>query len=294
MKPILKAKHLRRNNALGWGCLNLMGICFLFYGCAAHGPVSPHEKLQGSVWIQKSGEYSAVALQTFNMAEKNLDQALNDPTWTAVLGQKADLPNEQLKPAVILDLDETVLDNSAFNAYLIENNMEHNPSIWGQWVMAAEARLVPGAKEFLQVVESKNVKIFYVTNRNKEGEEFTRKNLEALGLPLYENEDNLLTRYERKEWGSDKTTRRNFLAEKYRILFLVGDALGDFTSTSSLSLQEQREKSRQFKTMWSSKWYILPNPSYGRWEAPFRKPAGNKNRQDILNNKMKSLDRWDF
>src|SRR5690242_6899130 len=80
----------------------------------ATAPRRTHENLNAVVWTQTAAEYRAVAKQAYRLARLQLDAALADPTWTAATEQTNVSPT--LPPAIVLDLDETVLDNSAFQA----------------------------------------------------------------------------------------------------------------------------------------------------------------------------------
>src|SRR5690606_11199373 len=134
-----------------------------------------------------------------------------------------------LPPAVIVDVDETVLDNSYYQARMIRDNTAYSEATWGPWVMEARATAIPGAREFAGYAAKKGVTIFYVTNRMSNLEEATRRNLAAEGFPLSTGVDTVLTRGERKEWSaSAKGPRRAHVASTHRILLLIGDDLGDF------------------------------------------------------------------
>ena len=122
-------------------------------------------------------------------------------------------------PAIILDIDETVLDNSAFQARTILTGLSY-PNGWIDWGNEGEAPAVAGVKDFLLQAQSKGVKIFYVTNRVAELEEATRKNMLELGLPLDTDRDVLMMKGE-SGWGSDKTKRRSLIANDYRIIMIV-------------------------------------------------------------------------
>ena len=63
------------------------------------------------VWIQRSAEKLALAHQAYQGARAGLLAALLDTTWTAALDQE--LPFKDLPPAIVLDLDETVLDTTS-------------------------------------------------------------------------------------------------------------------------------------------------------------------------------------
>ena len=185
------------------------------------------DRLGAVLWQQTSAEYRALALATFARARLELDRALADRTATAALeqqGEFADLP-----PAVIADVDETLLDNSAYEADRIRVGGRYEAVSWNAWVARAGALAVPGAVEFARYAAERGVTVFYVTNRAAALEVKTRENLAAVGFPLAPDRDTVLTPGER-EWTSEKSPRRAEVARSFRILLLVGDDLGDFVS----------------------------------------------------------------
>ncbi len=275
--------HLWIFSATGRLLLVLVAVVLLKFGCSADEPSTTppggyslsgreshrrtHELLNGVLWTQTSAEYQALALQSYRLAEEMLDRALIDPSWTASLEQQsgnfADMP-----PAVILDVDETVLDNSAFEARLIIHDALYSDEAWGKWCGETNAPPVAGALEFTRSAVEKGVAVFYVTNRLHDLEEATRENLRKHGFPLDSDSDTIYTRGERESWMSpDKTTRRTEIASRYRVLLLVGDNLGDFVSGAQVSLNRRAGLFERHRAMWGSRWIMLPNPLYGSWES---------------------------
>jgi 5'-nucleotidase (lipoprotein e(P4) family) len=233
----------------------------LFGGCT-HVQIPPHW-LKASLWATGSAEYAAVTLQTYSAAREKLDQALLDPTWTACLEQSEGY--EDLPPAIIIDLDETVLDNRPFQVNLIRKGLEFDEAMWNDWVRQSRVEAIPGAVEFLLYVHERGVEIFYLTNREHMVEEATRANLVRLGLPLNPEIDTVLTKHERADWGSDKESRRKLIADSHRVLLIVGDHLRDFTAVEGFSREERRDTTFEHTAMWGEKWFMLPNPLYGGW-----------------------------
>ena len=195
----------------------------------ATSELAEHPTLFATLWQQTSTEYRAAALQAYDEASEVLPVALADSGWTAAVEQEGD-DFSLLPPAVVLDIDETVLDNSPQQARTILAGGSFDPEAWGAWVNEARAPAVPGAREFLALADSLGVAVFYVTNRDQPLEEATRRNLAAERLPLDPEVDTVLTRGEQEGWGSDKTSRREAIAERYRIVLLVGDDFNDFVS----------------------------------------------------------------
>jgi 5'-nucleotidase (lipoprotein e(P4) family) len=226
---------------------------------------APHENLNAVLWVQTAVEYEASALQAYQAARLQLDAALKDSRWTAALEQTAD--PSALPPAIILDIDETVLDNSYYQARLIRDGGVFAADTWDRWCAEALATAIPGAREFTQYAAERGVTVFYVTNRTANVEEATRRNLTAQGFPLQAATDTVLTRGERPEWqASPKGARRAFIANAYRVLLLVGDDLGDFVVDAAGTPEERRARTAPQQGWWGQRWIMLPNPTYGSWE----------------------------
>ena len=228
-------------------------------------PVSTHENLNAVVWMQTAVEYEAASIQAYRLAQVQLDAALKEPSWTAALEQRGDAST--LPPAVIVDVDETVLDNSYYQARMVRDRTEYSAKTWDPWVMEARATAIPGALEFAKYAASKGVTLFYITNRTANLEEATRRNLTSVGFPVEGRIDTLLTRGERPEWqASAKGARRAHVSAAYRILLLVGDDLGDFVVEPAGTVADRRARTAPQADWWGRRWIMIPNPSYGSWE----------------------------
>lgn len=225
--------------------------------------------LNAVLWMQRSVEFKASALTAYALARLRLDQALADPSWTGA-------PKEQtgayrsLPPAVILDLDETILDNSGYQAWMALKGTRFDPKTWNAYVNTVTSRAVPGALEFARYADAKGVKVFYVSNRTAEEEPATRRNLEKLGFPMGGGVDTMLMTRKRPDWGSAKGTRRAFVAKSYRVLLNVGDNLGDFVDDYRGTEAERLKVLEQHRDRWGREWVVIANPAYGSFEsAPF-------------------------
>lgn len=176
--------------------VSVIGLSALSFAQEKPPTAGVHPVLQGTLWMQTSPEYQMVTREIYSLARMKLDAALKDSAWTAATEQTGNFSG--LPPAVILDVDETVLDNSGFEARLVKNNSYYNRQNWTAWVNEAKAEIVPGALDFIKYAAGKGVRIFYVTNRSHNIKEATRKNLAAQGFPVDENGDNLLTKIREK------------------------------------------------------------------------------------------------
>jgi 5'-nucleotidase (lipoprotein e(P4) family) len=226
---------------------------------------APHENLNAVIWMQSALEFEASALQAYRLAQQQLDAALKDPAWTAAIEQSGD-PG-RLKPAVILDIDETVLDNSYYQARLVRDGTAFSDETWERWCEEARATAIPGAREFTRYAADRGVTVFYVSNRTSKTDGATRANLEALGFPLAAGMDTILLRGDRPDWSaSAKGPRRAYIAREFRVLLLIGDDLGDFVTDASGTPEARRTRTEPRADWWGVRWIMLPNPSYGSWE----------------------------
>lgn len=232
-------------------------------------PVQPNDNLNAVLWDQTSVEAKANALGAYALAHFRLDQALSDKSWTAApveqTGDFADHP-----PAIVLDVDDTVLNTSAYQAWNVTAGTSFTPASWTAYVKSKSDSAIPGAVEFTQYAASKGVKVFYVTNRTKEEEGPTVEEMKTLGFPMGDNVDTFLSAKEQPDWGSAKGTRRAFIAKDYRILLLLGDNLGDFTDSYKGTLDERDQVYKDAAAHWGHDWIAIANPTYGSFEsAPY-------------------------
>lgn len=260
-----------RNSACSgrWSLLSgAVALSLLAGPAVAADPVPQSDLLNAELWMQRSVEYKANSLAVYALGKIQLDKALAEKTWTAATEQTGNY--QDLPPAVVLDLDETAMDNSAYQAGLVTTNGEFSPKTWDAWVKAEKATAVPGAVEFTQYAEAKGVKVFYVTNRNADQEEPTRRNAQALGFPMGGNVDTFLMSKEKPDWGSAKGTRRAYIAKDYRIVLLFGDNFGDFSDAYNGSEADRLKAFEAAKEHFGRDWLMLANPGYGSFEsAPF-------------------------
>lgn len=236
---------------------------------ASPPPASAPAQVEGTLsllWTQTSVEFSAVTRAAFGQAASALPALVADPAAFAAVEQTT---AAALPPAVVLDLDETVLDNSAYQVWLIKTGQSYASDTWAAWCAAGEATLVPGAREFLIGAVAQGVTPIYISNRDASCEAATRRNLEALGVPIVEAEgvDAVLLKKEQPSWGSDKGSRRLEVTKRFRIVMLVGDNFGDFLDGISLSIADRAALAQSYVGWWGSRWIPLPNPQYGSWDA---------------------------
>ncbi len=256
-----------KKNGLVRGLLAMSAAAAAAVSATATQAAEANDNLNATLWMQSSVEYAGVTMGAYQLATVMLDRALADKSWTAVPDEQganyADKP-----PAVILDVDETVLDNSKYQAWMVMNDKSFHPKTWGEFVNSVDSMPIPGSLEFTKYAASKGVKVFYVSNRTGDLEEATRKNLEKYGYPMGGNVDTVLLKAEIPAWeSSKKSPRRLHVAKDYRVLLVMGDNFGDFVDGYKGSLAERKALMDKTVSMWGTKWIVLPNPSYGSWES---------------------------
>jgi acid phosphatase len=229
-------------------------------------------RLGANLYMQTAAEYRACCLQTYQTAEARLDALL-----------QAARPRPA-KPAVVMDLDETVLDNGAFESFLHRNQLEYTPALWDVYERGypEEVGLVPGAGHFVRQAERRGVAVVFLSNRLEENRDATTRALRRLGVATDSLGDRLVLKMSR-EAGTDKSARREQVAARYNVLLYFGDSLRDFSETfaaPTLGKKDGDEAYRQAiqarlgqvddaRCHWGADWFILPNPSYGEWEKLF-------------------------
>lgn len=230
--------------------------------CAPCDDAGEHRNLHSVLWMQTALEFDRGTAQAYQLAALRLPDLVADTSVTASPEQVGTEGFEDLPPAIILDLDETVVDNSPYQAWLIQSGESYSTDTWNQWCEARDAEAVPGALEFLAFAEAQGVDIFYVSNRRAVVEQATIDNLVALGLDA--DADNVVLRGELDD-GSAKSSRRLHVGETHRIVMLFGDNLGDFVDGYYDTVEGREALVADYGPWFGERWIVLPNPQYGSW-----------------------------
>jgi len=213
-------------------------------------------QLGAILFMQKAAEYRALCYQAFYWAKRTLD----DDEKTK---KKLPKPQRKMPRAVVVDIDETVLDNSPAQAFGVKNRKPFNVKDWYAWGEMRKAKPIPGAVEFANYAKSKGVRIFYVSNRDDAQKQATMDNLKAAGFPDISDENVMLRQKE-----STKEPRRLAIAEKYRIVILMGDNLNDLSNVyEQKSVADRFAEVDKAKDLYGNKFIVLPNAMYGEWET---------------------------
>lgn len=245
----------------------------LIVSCASKSAkIDNNHTTLGTAWFQNAGEVKALQYQAFNVAKLQLEKMAKRYS--------------KIKRAVVLDIDETILDNSPYQAKSALENISY-PTQWREWIDSGSAEAIPGAKEFLDYANSKGFEIFYISNRKEIGLEPTIKNLKAVGFPFKESNIFLRTTTNSKE------ERRKKVEENYRIVMLIGDALGDFGEHfEGLNTMKRNAVTDQEKAKFGVEYIVLPNPMYGEWEGAiydYKYPKTSEEKHLKLKSNLKSF-----
>ncbi|MBA8761192.1 5'-nucleotidase, lipoprotein e(P4) family [Staphylococcus coagulans] len=227
-------------------------------------------------WYQNSAEAKALYAQGYNTAKETLSKKIKNHK-----GGK--------KLAIVLDIDETVLDNSPYQAASVLNGKTF-PEGWHEWVKSAQAKPVYGAKDFLKYADKHDVEIFYVSDRSHEKDlDATIKNLKKEKLPQADKKHVLL----KKEGEKGKTERRDKVRTDYNLVMLFGDNLLDFDEPKQPTAKSREELVRQHEDDFGSKYIIFPNPMYGSWEATLYNNDYSISAKQKLEKRKQSLKYFD-
>lgn len=256
-------------------------------------PAGADDNLNAVLWMQRSVEYRASTETIYRAAADKLDLALKQPNWDALVPQERGNAAKGLKPAVVMDVDETVLDNSPYQARLVRDGKEYDEVTWDAWVAEKKAKPIPGVVEFAKAAQAKGVTIVYLSNRAVHLKDATLANLRSAGLPVADDEvflglGTVVDGCEQN--GSEKNCRRLLAGRKYRVLMQFGDQLGDFVQVVANTPEGRDALLEQYHDWFGERWWMLPNPSYGSWEAMTFNNDYGQPREARREAKRKALD----
>jgi len=254
--------------------ITLTFLLFVPAGVSAQTPAPSMSRQSGAdneyqtgavLWTQSAAEYRALAYQTFTLARLRFDQSVTNPKSRRAAVRSAK------PPAIVVDVDETVMDNSRFQAELILRGGSYTSEAWQGWCDRAEAGAVPGAIDFLNYATRRGAHVFYITNRRPAEKAGTITNLKKLGFPDV-SEDTVMVRAQGA--SASKESRRQIVRSRYRIVLLIGDNLNDFADDfAGKSIAERNAEVDRQRSQFGTTFIVLPNPMYGDWEGAI---YGNK------------------
>ncbi|MGX5820453.1 5'-nucleotidase, lipoprotein e(P4) family [Chitinophaga lutea] len=231
----------------------LLSFLIAMAACKTPAPVAGKPSMSlsgpawGALWQQRAAEYKALCLQAYNIATERVEVMSHQQT---------------LRPrAIVTDIDETVLDNSAFSARAALNSQPYSQQSWEEWTALAAADTIPGALSFFRYAAAKGFTIYYLTNRLEKERAATLQNLRKFGFPFADDEHLVMS-----SGNSNKEPRRGPIAQKFEIAMLVGDNLGDFAEAFYHQLPEARSTTvANLQAEFGHRFIILPNVMYGDW-----------------------------
>jgi 5'-nucleotidase (lipoprotein e(P4) family) len=234
------------------------------------------DTFNATVWFQTAIERELVSREVYRVAAERLSAALADRTWDALpKSDRGDADVRRLPPAIIVDVDETVLDNSPEQVRQIRAGHGFDPALFDAWVDEGRAKALAGAREFLQAAAARGVNVFYVSNRNASQRAVTAANLRAQGFPIADDTQFLGLGMDVPGCatkGSDKSCRRQLVGRRHRVLMLFGDQLGDFVQPAANTPEGRRAAVAPYLGWIGQRWWVLPNPMYGGWESALSGP----------------------
>jgi len=203
------------------------------------------------LWYQQSAEMKASYLQSYRYARILLDA-------------KLDTIETDMPVGVVLDIDETVLDNSPNAVQLIKANKTFTQEAWKPWSDDARAKALPGALDFVNYAMERGVEVFYISNRKDVEMEATLKNLKDLNFPNADTTHVLL-----KTVTSNKTERRSVVSAQVEVLVYLGDNLRDYSEIFGKRGEDMGTRVvMENKDDLLNNFVVFPNPTYGEWEKP--------------------------
>ncbi|EBS5860720.1 5'-nucleotidase, lipoprotein e(P4) family [Salmonella enterica subsp. enterica serovar Abony] len=227
------------------------------------------------IWVQKSGEFRAIYYQAFNLARLQFCHSANI---------------EGKKKAVIVDLDETMLNNSPYTGWEIKSGHPFSSESWKRWNEAKAAIAMPGAVEFSRYVTEHGGRVFYVSNRNIADLNSTVENLNRLGFPDISRDTVFL-----KDKSPLKEERFNIIKRNaYNVVLYIGDNLNDFTDHGYGGTNQERISFvENNKNKFGIDYIILPNPLYGGWENGINAKYNKSTLSQKVEMRKENINAWD-
>jgi 5'-nucleotidase (lipoprotein e(P4) family) len=232
-------------------------LLILFIACTPSQKITTqHQKgqlmIDGKIWSsvfqQRAAEYKALCLQAYNIARLRVDESI--------------LKGGLRAKAIITDIDETFLDNSPYAVHQALQGKDYETNSWYEWTGKGIADTLPGSWSFFKYAASKNIEIFYITNRDEKDKPGTLSNLQRFQFPYADNQHIIV-----RTTTSSKEDRRKPIAASYDIILLLGDNLADFSALFDKKTEEERDQNvKESAAEFGKRFIVLPNTNYGGWE----------------------------
>jgi 5'-nucleotidase (lipoprotein e(P4) family) len=231
-------------------------------------PFPMTDRIGGNIWLQTSAEYRACCLGVYKCAEDRLEVILKEAK------------SQPKRPAIVMDLDETVFDNSSFETFLYKSGKEYDPALWDVYEekYAKDVTLIPGAKKLIEFAEARGVTVVYISNRSERFRKSTVEVLDHNKISIVNIDRRLLLKD--KNGSDDKSSRRDLATGQYKVLLYFGDNLRDFSEAfkarkiaNGANPEQYLDGINERQAMvdvgachWGVDWFVIPNPVYGEWE----------------------------
>ena len=225
-----------------------LGVCVSWAGAFAQQAPAVHEL--GIKYMRDSEEYATLARQVYRLAGE------------AVVRAAAAAASRRW--AVILDIDETALDNSTYQLERAAYGLPFDATSWKAWVDRRQAGAVPGVVDFIAQVRRAGGHVGWISNRVAALTDATRDNLKIAGL--WNDDDRLCLQKTSQHTKGDR--RREIVSgngdcawsgQPAQIVVFVGDQLGDFPEASEQIPQTGADSA------FGRVCFLLPNSMYGGW-----------------------------
>ncbi len=254
-------------------------VAALLTACATHVPTYSPENDLAHRWVRDSADYAAITRQVYAVATRDLERFVADPSWSALPGQT---DAEGKPPAVILDVDETVINNVDFQVAFERPFTDRKLEMWDR---AHVAQPVPGVIEFVKAARAAGVTVFFLTNRPCEKypdeapacpqKQTVIDGIRELGIEV--EPEFVMLALERPDWTGEKVGRRELIGRDYRVIMVIGDDFADFVAcarnsyhppcTEPATRASRLADLEKYGHYWGNGWYILPGPMHGSWTS---------------------------
>lgn len=229
-------------------------------------------------WTYGSGEAAGASIQAWRaLADYAIGAAARKPASSVPLGLP-DAPGgiatttcQGKPPAVVLDVDETVILNRGYEYWLARGNKFSEP-LFNQWADSGAAQVapVPGAVTGIRRLREAGIAVIYNTNRPVSAAAGTIRALEAAGVGSAVHRKDLFLVGD-DALGGNKDGRRRMIAARYCVVALGGDNLGDFANVlndpaQTVHQRRARAARGELAQLWGNGWFMIPNSAYGSWQ----------------------------
>lgn len=228
----------------------------------------------GMQYLYGSGEAAALSVQAYAaLVDQTRARIAKRGGMSVVLEPGATLASPRFQPcgdkppAAVFDVDETLLLNLGYEGDDAQRSGGWDSARWDRWEKtgAMKVAAVPGALDAVRALRAMGVTVIFNTNRAAANAEQTEAALTFAGLGPAKHGETLFLKGD-VDGKSGKDGRRNAIAQRWCVVAMGGDQLGDFTDLfAGLTPPERRAAaaSPALAALWGHGWFVLPNPVYG-------------------------------